>query len=146
MARPAIVAGITLALMETLADYGTVEFFGVSTFTTGIFRTWYGLGDLQTAAQLCSFLLLFVFFLIILEKKSRNKLRFHQNKSVKKLSKINLTKGRAATAVFFAGSLVAVGFFIPAIQLLFWTVDYWKNAWDADFINLLFNSFSLAAN
>ena len=145
MARPAIVAGITLALMETLADYGTVEFFGVSTFTTGIFRTWYGLGDLQTAAQLCSFLLLFVFFLIILEKKSRNKLRFHQNKSVKKLSKINLTKGRAATAVFFSGSLVAIGFFIPATQLLFWTLDYWKNVWDADFINLLFNSFSLAA-
>ena len=145
MARPAIVAGITLALMETLADYGTVEFFGVSTFTTGIFRTWYGLGELQTAAQLCSFLLLFVFFLIILEKKSRNKLRFHQNKAVVKLSKIKLTKLWAAAAVFFSGSLVALGFFIPAIQLLFWTIDYWNNVWDSDFIYLLFNSFSLAA-
>ena len=72
-------------------------------------------------------------------------MRFHQNKSVKKLSKINLTKGRAATAVFFSGSLVAIGFFIPATQLLFWTLDYWQNVWDADFINLLFNSFSLAA-
>ena len=56
MARPAIAAGLSLALMETLADYGTVDYFGVSVFTTGIFRTWYGLGELNTAAQLAAFL------------------------------------------------------------------------------------------
>ena len=64
MARPAIVAGMSLALMETLADYGTVEYFGVSVFTTGIFRTWYGLGELGTAAQLAAFLLIFVIGII----------------------------------------------------------------------------------
>ena len=54
VARPAIAAGVSLVLMEALADYGTVDYFGVSTFTTGIFRTWYGLGELTTAAQLLS--------------------------------------------------------------------------------------------
>ena len=71
--RPAVIAGVMLVIMETLSDFGAVDHFAIETFTTGIFRTWYGLGDLQTAAQLCSFLLLFVFFLIILEKKLKMK-------------------------------------------------------------------------
>ncbi|MCW8959505.1 MAG: ABC transporter permease subunit, partial [Gammaproteobacteria bacterium] len=71
LARPAIVAGLSLALMETLADYGTVQYFGVSTFTTGIFRTWYGLDSAPAAAQLSATLLLFVFALIFLENRSR---------------------------------------------------------------------------
>ncbi len=145
MARPAIVAGVSLALMETLADYGTVEFFGVSTFTTGIFRTWYGLGELTTAAQLCSFLLLFVFFLIILENRSRSKLRFDQNKSIKKISKIRLSKWRAFFAVAFSVSVISLGFFIPAIQLLIWTINHWQHTLDREFINLLIHSFTLAA-
>ena len=145
MARPAIVAGVSLALMETLADYGTVEYFGVSTFTTGIFRTWYGLGELTTAAQLCSFLLLFVFFLIILENRSRSKLRFDQNKSIKKISKIRLSKWRAFFAVAFSVSVISLGFFIPAIQLLIWTINHWQHTLDSEFINLLINSFTLAA-
>ena len=145
MARPAIVAGVSLALMETLADYGTVEFFGVSTFTTGIFRTWYGLGELTTAAQLCSFLLLFVFFLIILENRSRSKLRFDQNKSIKKISKIQLSNWRAVFAVAFSVSVVSLGFFIPAIQLLIWTINHWQHTLDREFINRLINSFTLAA-
>ena len=145
MARPAIVAGVSLALMETLADYGTVEYFGVSTFTTGIFRTWYGLGELTTAAQLCSFLLLFVFFLIILENKSRSKLRFDQNKSIKKISKIRLSNWRAFFAVAFSVSIISLGFFIPAIQLLIWSVNHWQHTLDSEFINLLINSFTLAS-
>ncbi|HAD48961.1 MAG TPA: iron ABC transporter permease, partial [Idiomarina sp.] len=60
LARPAIATGVTLALMETLADYGTMEYFGVTVFTTGIFRTWYGIGDTQGALQLAAILLLFV--------------------------------------------------------------------------------------
>ena len=77
LARPAIVAGMSLALMETLADYGTVQYFGVDTFTTGIFRTWFGLGDAAAAAQLAGLLMLFVFVLILLEQHSRHQARFH---------------------------------------------------------------------
>jgi len=57
LARPAIVAGLSLALMETLADYGTVSYFGLGVFTTGIFRTWFGLGDSVAAAKLAAILL-----------------------------------------------------------------------------------------
>ena len=77
LARPAIVAGLSLALMETLADYGTVQYFGVSTFTTGIFSTWFGLGNPAAAAQLSALLLGFVFALILLERTSRGQARYH---------------------------------------------------------------------
>ena len=73
IARPAIIAGLSLALMETLADYGAVSYFGVSTFTTGIFRTWYGLDSVQGAAQLALVLLMFVIILLSLEKYSRKR-------------------------------------------------------------------------
>ena len=65
MARPAIAAGTLLAVMETLADFGTVQFFGVQTFTTGIVRTYYGFGDTVGAAQLSTLLLTCVFFLVV---------------------------------------------------------------------------------
>ena len=73
MARPAIIAGLSLALMETLADYGTVQYYGVSTFTTGIFRTFYGYGDTAAAAQLAASLLAFVILLVLLERYSRRR-------------------------------------------------------------------------
>ena len=77
LARPAIVAGLSLALMETLADYGTVQYFGVATFTTGIFRTWFGLGSAPAAAQLSAVLLGFVLVLILVERFSRRRARYH---------------------------------------------------------------------
>ncbi|HIP78449.1 MAG TPA: iron ABC transporter permease, partial [Kiloniellaceae bacterium] len=78
LARPAIVAGTALALMETLADYGTVSFFGVPNFTTGIVRAWIAFGDRTTAAQLASILLIFVFAVLLFEAQSRGKAQFHQ--------------------------------------------------------------------
>lgn len=77
LARPAIAAGATLALMETLADYGTVSYFGVQTFTTGIYRAWFSLGDRVAAAQLSAALLAFVIVLLLLEWRSRGRSRFH---------------------------------------------------------------------
>ncbi len=71
MARAAIGAGVTLALMEALSDFGTVEYFGVPTFTTGIYRTFFGMGERLAAAQLAACLLVFVVFLLILERFSR---------------------------------------------------------------------------
>ena len=77
MARPAIAAGVALALMETLADYGTVSYFAVQTFTTGIYRAWFSLGDRVAAAQLAMCLLGFVVLLLALERSSRGPARFH---------------------------------------------------------------------
>ena len=77
LARPAIAAGVALALMETLADFGTVQHFGIQTFTTAIYRTWYGMGDRVAAAQLSAMLLLAVLALLLLERASRGAARVH---------------------------------------------------------------------
>jgi iron(III) transport system permease protein len=145
MARPAIVAGVSLALMETLADYGTVDYFGVSVFTTGIFRTWYGLGELQTAAQLASFLLLFVFALIVLERASRQRLRFHHNSERKSPQRMLLHGWRGIFCFGLATTILLLGFLLPATQLLLWAVKTWQQNIDLAFLVLVANSFLLAA-
>lgn len=145
LARPAIIAGLSLALMEVLADYGTVAYFGVSTFTTGIFRTWYGLGDPAAAAQLAAVLLTFVFVLVVFERWSRARARFHHtSRRYSRLPRYPL-RGWKAAAAFLACLLpVFLGFLLPAFQLGLWafqTTGYWM---DADFAHLVFNSFWLA--
>ena len=74
--RPAIIAGVALVAMETLADFGAVEHFAIPTFTTGIFRTWTGLYDLNTALQLSTLLLLVIFIFLAIEKNSRSQIRY----------------------------------------------------------------------
>lgn len=141
MARPAIVAGLTLALMETLADYGTVQYFGVSTFTTGIFRTFYGFGDTHAAAQLAAVLLSFVFMLIVLERYSRRKLRY-QTKKGRPPVLLRLTGRRAALAVCVCAIPVVAGFALPALVMLYWTLT--QASVDYDFASLAWNSMYLA--
>jgi len=144
MARPAIIAGITLALMETLADFGAVQHFGVDTFTTGIYRTWSGLGDTTTSAQLSLVLLIFVASLILIERWSRKQQRyFTQNKSDKAvLSPLQGSKSYFAFAVCFLP--VLLGFLIPALQLLYWAFVTAETSWNAEFFELVQNSFTLA--
>ena len=145
MARPAIAAGVSLALMETLADFGTVEYFGVSAFTTGIFRTWYGLGELQTAAQLAAFLLLFVFVLFVLERWSRRRMRFHHSSAQKHPPRIHLHGWRGGACFLVATGILILGFILPAGQLLLWATSNWQASINADFFALVGNSFMLAA-
>ncbi len=145
MARPAIAAGVSLALMETLADYGTVEYFGVTVFTTGIFRTWYGLGELGTAAQLASFLLIFVFALIVLERWSRRRMRFHHGAARTHPARMPLRGGAGVAAFVVAALILTGGFLVPAGQLGIWATANWQQAIDGDFLSLIGNSFVLAA-
>lgn len=146
LARPAIAAGLSLALMETLADYGTVQYFGVQTFTTGVFRTWYGLGDPVGAAQLSALLLGFVLVLIALERGSRRHARYHQtsqrNQSIRRLG---LYGWWAAAAFVFCCLPVLLGFLVPATQLAVWAATIAHSALDAVFLGLVWNSLGLAA-
>lgn len=145
LARPAIITGLSLALMETLADYGTVAYFGVPTFTTGIFRTWYGLGDRVGAIQLASTLLTFVTLLIWLERYSRRRRRFHQSGlSWQQPPLIQLTGLRAALAILITIIPVIIGFIIPAAVLANWSFARLDQL-DADFWLLVWHSFTLAA-
>jgi iron(III) transport system permease protein len=144
MARPAIAAGVSLALMETLADYGTVDYFGVSAFTTGIFRTWYGLGELTTAAQLAAFLLLFVFGLFVAERASRRRMRFHHRGANGQPVRLQLRGASAWSACALLTLLVIAGFTLPALQLGLWLMERWRQSLDAAFLELIGNSFLLA--
>ena len=143
LARPAIAAGVSLAMMEALADYGTVQYFGVSTFTTGIFRTWFGLGSPTVAAQLSSILLVFVFSLVVLERWSRKRMKFHHaTSSTKPVTKITLSARAKWCSVLFCASLLLCGFLLPVFQLLAWVVQHWKI--DFTFLQLVANSFLLS--
>lgn len=144
LARPAIVTGLTLALMETLADYGTVQYFGVSTFTTGIWRTFYSFGDMAAASQLAGVLLTFVAVLILLERYSRHRIRYHSS-GLKKAShrRVVLRGKQAFTASFVCLLPILVGFLIPVVVLGYWAL-FRAEAPGASFLELAWNSFYLA--
>lgn len=146
LARPAIITGLSLALMETLADFGTVQYFGVSTFTTGIFRTWFGLGDHAAASQLAALLMGFVFVLILLERWSRSRARYHHTSSkYSRIPKFRLRGWTAVAAVLACALPLLLGFVIPVGQLLHWSIKVASKGLDSDFINLVWHSLMLAS-
>jgi iron(III) transport system permease protein len=119
MARPAIVAGVALALMETLNDFGTVEYFSVPTFTTGIYRTWFAMGERYAAMQMSALLLLFVLSAIILERWGRQRQRYYQSaQRYRPLPKYKLSGLRAIAALLACLAPLTGGFLIPAGILL----------------------------
>ena len=119
MARPALAAGLALVLMETLADYGTVSYFGVQTFTTGIYRAWFSLGDRAAAAQLSMCLLGAVLLVLALERASRGRARFHGT-GLRRLPPRGerLRGARAAAAVAACSVPLGAGFVLPCAVLL----------------------------
>ena len=147
LARPAIVAGLSLALMETLADYGMVSFFGLSVFTTGIFRTWFGLGDAAAAAKLASILLLFVFTLVVIERWSRKRAQYHHSSNRYSVLPQYRLRGYRAWLAFLACLLpLFFGFVLPAGQLTVWALQTYRHMVDASFLALTLNSILLAAS
>lgn len=145
LARPAVVAGATLALMETLADYGTVSYFGVSTFTTGIYRAWFSLGDRIAAAQLAAALLGFVIVLLLIEHGSRGRARFHNTTGRNRpLSGYRLRGWHAAAATLVCSVPMFLGFLLPAGLLLRLALIEGDAQFGERFIALARNSFALA--
>ncbi len=121
MARPWIAAGLMLALMETLADFGTMAIFNYDTFTTAIYKAWYSLFSLAAAAQLASILILFVLVVVVFEQRSRLKMRYGAVGRGAGSRRIRLSPLRGALAALYAGSVLAVAFVIPVTQLALWT-------------------------
>ncbi|MBK1733733.1 ABC transporter permease [Halorhodospira abdelmalekii] len=119
MARPAIAAGTALALMETLADFGAVSVFGFQTFTTAIYRAWFGFFSIEAAAQLASILLLIILLGLWLERRARGRARFGQE-TARRLERIQLRGWRRWAATAAAGTVLALGFILPVAQLLIW--------------------------
>lgn len=147
LARPAIAGGMALAAMEALGDFGTVDYFAVDVFTTGIFRTWSAYGDLTAAAQLAALLLIFVVVVLVLERLSRGRGRVHHTSGrYCELRPLTLTGGRrwlAAAACFLP---VLLGFLLPAVLLGSWAVaELAQKGLDPQFAALAFNSLQVAA-
>ena len=121
MARPAIIAGVSLVVMETLNDYGAVKHFGIPTFTSGIFRTWLGMGDLVGALQLSAVLIFFIFLLLALEKQARSRSKYHDSMHSKPTSKkIILNKNKSTAAIACCLTPLILGFVIPLFRLMSW--------------------------
>jgi iron(III) transport system permease protein len=146
MARPAIAAGVALVLMETLADFGTVQYFGVLTFTTVVFRTWFGMGDPVAAAQLASGLMIFVLALLVLEQRSRANRRFGRtSKRQRLLSPYRLSGGRAVLAFVICSLPVLLGFVVPVLVFAEMQLRGGDPLMSGTFLTLARNSFLLAA-
>ena len=145
LARPAIAGGVALALMETLADFGTVSYFAVQTFTTGIYRAWFSLGDRVAAAQLAAVLLLFVVGVLALERASRGGRRFADTSLRRGVSgRVVLGGGRAALAVAACALPLVGGFLLPAGLLLRMALREGDAQFGERFIRLAGNSVLLA--
>ena len=145
MARPAIAVGASLALMETLADYGAVSYFGVQTFTTGIYRAWFSLGDRVAAAQLAALLLGFVALVLFLERLSRGRAGFHNTTTRNRpLSGHRLYGFKAAAASLLCLLPLMIGFLIPAGILLRMALIEGDAQFGERFFHLARNSFVLA--
>ncbi|MEM8804887.1 MAG: iron ABC transporter permease [Cyanobacteria bacterium P01_G01_bin.38] len=145
LGRPAVMAGLALALMETLNDFGTVQHFGVTTFTTGIYRTWFGMGERVAAAQLSAILMLFILALLLLERWSRRKAQYYQmGNSHQQVSPYILRGVRAMAAQLTCLLPIALGLLLPAGLLLHMTLTHLEDTLDNRFMELAYHSLLLA--
>jgi len=145
LARPAIVVGVSLAMMETLADFGTMQLFAVQTFTTGIYHTWFGAYNAPGAAQLSLSLLTFISFFIFLERYSRKQQRFHAQSSINNAhTRYPLSGIRAVLSLLFCIFPVLFGFALPAGFLIQWATESWRGVMLDRFFNDAGNSILLA--
>lgn len=144
-ARPAIVAGLSLVAMETLSDFGSVSFFGVSTLTTGIYNAWISFDDLTLANRLSSYLLIFILGLFILENLSRKKAQYHTSSKggFKSKSVIQLSGYKSITASLFCIVVFFLSFLFPVFQMLYWTIIFPKHLLDLNLIQLFSNTILL---
>ena len=146
-ARPAIVAGLSLVAMETLAEFGAVDFFSVNTLTTGIYNAWIAFDDLAFANRISFFLLLFIFILFLTENLSRKKARYHLDSKggFKKKEKNKLRGSKAFIAFSFCFALFFLSFLFPLSQMLYWTVKFPENLFDLNIMDLLINTLYLVS-
>ncbi len=144
-ARPAIVAGLSLVAMETLAEFGAVDFFSINTLTTGIYNSWIAFDDLAFANQLSFFLLLFIFALFLLENLSRKKAKYHFNSrgGFKQKKKLKLSNNKSFFAFLFCFLIFFLSFLFPLGQMLYWTIKFPENLIGLNASTLFFNTLYL---
>lgn len=145
MARPAVAAGVSLALMETLADFGTVAVFNYDTFTTAIYKAWFGLFNLQAASQLASLLLIMVAAALLVERRFRGRARYHESGRGPAVRRIHLTGWKRWGAVLLCALVLSVAFVVPLAQLIVWAWGSLSTHLDRRYLDLLLHTLSLGA-
>lgn len=136
---PAIFSGLSLVMMEVLNDYGTVKYYGVPTFTTGIFREWLSLGNLDGALSLAAILLIFVLVLLFVEERVKGQRKFNSSTGGA-LPKFKLSRWKASFALFICFIPFFAGFIVPIFQMFFWLYLRWSQfAW-ADYLDIALNT------
>ena len=145
LARPGIIAGVSLVVMETLAEFGTMDYYDVRTFTTGIYRTWFAFGDETSALHLASILLTFVFIIIIIEKFSRGKSQYvNTSQKSKKIKARDLNGIYGVYACLWCLLFTLLGFILPVIQLLFWLSETYSYIFEDYYIQIIKNTVTIA--
>ncbi len=146
IARPAISVGVALALMETMNDFGTVDFFAVHTLTAGLFDVWLNMNNLGGAAQIAMTMLGFVLILLGLEYSARRRVGFYQKSGqFSERPRIRLTGGKRWLAFAVCFFPVMLGFFVPVGLLVNYSIHYFSRSWTPEFRIYAFNSFYISA-
>lgn len=143
MARPWIAGGVMLVLMEALADFGAVSIFNYDTFTTAIYKAWFGFFSLPTAAQLSSCLVILVFVIVAIEQKMRSRMRFSETRQSSTPERIKLQGRHKWLVTVYASTILGVAFLLPVIQLLTWTLQVFNEEFDSRYIDYLWHSLLL---
>ncbi|MGO1693458.1 MAG: ABC transporter permease [Marinobacter sp.] len=145
IARPAVAVGLSLVLMETLNDFGTVDFFAVQTLTAGLFDTWMNLGNLGGAAQIATTMLIFVVILVTLERYSRRRQQqFAARDNRDPIRRFTMSYPRQLICVAVCAVPVVFGFVIPGLTLGVYAWEYFDQSWNPVFIRNTLNSLFLS--
>ncbi|SDW20170.1 iron(III) transport system permease protein [Marinococcus luteus] len=141
VSRAAIVGGVTLVMLEVLNDYGLVNYFGIQTFSTAIFQTWYALDDLNSAIRLAGILMGIVLVFLLLEKVFRGRQQYSYTSAKASPLKPQVLEGwKKWTALSFSGVVFLLGFILPIFQLLYWGMLTYEAIFSAEFVSLIRNS------
>ena len=145
LVRPALIAGTMIVAMETLSDFGAVDHFAISTFTTGIFRTWYGMYDLTTAMQLASMLLIFITFCLMIERTSRKNANYSTIGSNFKPTQVTRLGSFGSSVCFFVCFVpIFIGFILPILEILNWSLRFNTSFFNEQFFSISLNTVLLS--
>ena len=144
--RAAIIGSVSLVILEVLNDYGVVQYFGIQTFSTAIFKTWFAMGDVNSAIKLASSLMLIVLTILILERVLRGRKKYsYTTTKVRPLAPQPLTGIKAVLAFSYCLVIFAFSFLFPTAQLVYWSSLTYQSTLDHSFWKLIFNSLSVAS-
>ncbi|UTT42754.1 ABC transporter permease [Exiguobacterium aurantiacum] len=145
ISRVAIIGGVSLVLMEVLNDYGVVKYFGIQTFSTAIFSTWFGMKDTSSALKLAGTLMILVIAILTMERLIRGRKQFsYATTKVKPLKPRQLTGWHRYAVFGYVATIFGIAFLIPFVQLVAWTVLTFEQVFTAEFFRLVWNTVSVA--